>query len=111
MAVSSWNIAPSEFWELSPTEFWIIYNGKLPPKMYGKMTEAEVDDLIEMMEERGGEEARNSHRAYQGTAEGRCIGCPSLRKAQGHSLLPGSTGRRHGPADGKTDEADGTADA
>ena len=56
MAVGSWNIAPSEFWELSPTEFWIIYNGKLPPKMYGKMTESEVDDLIEMMEERGGEE-------------------------------------------------------
>lgn len=49
-------MAPSEFWELSPTEFWIIYNGKLPPKMYGKMTEAEAESLVQMMKERGGEE-------------------------------------------------------
>ena len=56
MAVGSWSMAPSEFWELSPTEFWIIYNAKLPPKMYGKMPESEAERLVKMMEDRGGEE-------------------------------------------------------
>ena len=49
-------MAPSEFWELSPTEFWIIYEAKLPPKMYGKMSEAEAERLIKMMETKGGDE-------------------------------------------------------
>ena len=56
MAVGSWSMAPSEFWELSPTEFWIIYNGKLPPKMYGKMSESEAEELLALMNEKGGEE-------------------------------------------------------
>tara|TARA_R110000765_G_scaffold140594_1_gene241154 strand:+ start:330 stop:512 length:183 start_codon:yes stop_codon:yes gene_type:complete len=56
MAVGSWLMAPSEFWELSPTEFWIIYEAKLPPKMYGKMSEAEAERLIKMMETKGGDE-------------------------------------------------------
>jgi hypothetical protein len=49
-------MSPRDFWELSPTEFWIIYNGKLPPKMYGNMSEVEAERLVEMMEEQGGEE-------------------------------------------------------
>jgi hypothetical protein len=56
MAVGVWGIAPSEFLKMSPTEFWLIYDAKLPPKMYGKMTENEVERLVQMMEERGGEE-------------------------------------------------------
>ena len=49
-------MAPSEFWELSPTEFWMIYNAKSPPKMYGKMSEDEAERLVQMMEEKGGDE-------------------------------------------------------
>ena len=56
MAVGSWLMAPSEFWELSPTEFWIIYEAKLPPKTYGKMSESEAERLVKMMENTGGEE-------------------------------------------------------
>ena len=44
-------MAPSEFWELSPTEFWHIHAAKLPPKMYGKLTEYEVDRLEQMLDE------------------------------------------------------------
>lgn len=56
MAVGSWSVSPSEFWEMSPTEFWIIYDAKLPPKMYGKMHESEVSRLEKMMQKMGGEE-------------------------------------------------------
>lgn len=54
MAVGSWSISPKDFWELSPTEFWIIYEAKLPPKFYGKMSESEAERLVRMMESEGG---------------------------------------------------------
>jgi hypothetical protein len=56
MAVGNWLMAPSEFWELSPTEFWLIYEAKIPPKTYGKMSESEAERLIKMMDMEGGEE-------------------------------------------------------
>lgn len=34
---------------MQPAEFWLIYEGRKPPKMYGSMTEAEVEDLYEWM--------------------------------------------------------------
>ena len=48
-------MAPSEFWELTPHEFWIIHKAKLPPKMYGKMSESEADRLLKMMDNAGEE--------------------------------------------------------
>lgn len=41
---------------MSPTEFWLVYDAKLPPKMYGRMTEEEAERLVKMMEDKGGEE-------------------------------------------------------
>lgn len=58
MAVGSWAMSPRDFWDLSPTEFWIIYEAKLPPKQYGKMSESEAERLVKLMETNGGEEWR-----------------------------------------------------
>ena len=54
--MGQWGIAPSEFMQMSPTEFWLVYDAKLPPKMYGRMSEEEAERLVKMMEDKGGEE-------------------------------------------------------
>ncbi len=56
MAVGTWGIAPSEFMKMCPAEFWLVYDAKLPPKMYGRMSESEAEELLELMNEKGGEE-------------------------------------------------------
>ena len=44
-------MAPSEFWAITPTEFWLIYAAKKPPKMYGKLSEDEVEMLERFLDE------------------------------------------------------------
>lgn len=34
---------PKDFWRLTPAEFWWLADARKPVKMYGSMTEAEVE--------------------------------------------------------------------
>jgi len=40
-------MAPSEFWGLTPAEFYWILEAKRPLRMYGRMTEYEVDEIYQ----------------------------------------------------------------
>jgi hypothetical protein len=51
MAVGNWEIAPSEFWLMCPVEFWLVYAAKKPPKMYGRLSEDEVERLTDFLDE------------------------------------------------------------
>jgi hypothetical protein len=39
---------------MSPTEFWLLYDAKTPPKMYGKLTEDEAEELLRFLDEAQG---------------------------------------------------------
>ncbi len=43
----TWGLRPVEFWSLAPIEFWWMVEARTPVKMYGSMTEAEVDELYQ----------------------------------------------------------------
>lgn len=47
-------MAPEQFWRLTPLEFWWIADARRPKKMYGNMTEDEVAELYEEMEQTEG---------------------------------------------------------
>lgn len=72
-AVGSWGISPRDFWSLHPDEFWWISAAKKPVKTYGKMTEAEVEEIYEDELEHHKPEARNiaaqKRREYQAALE------------------------------------------
>lgn len=38
---------------MHPTEFWWLADAKRPPKMYGRLTEAEVEEIYSDMEALG----------------------------------------------------------
>lgn len=38
-------MTPREFWRLHPTEVHWIVEAKTPPKMYGSLTQNDVDEL------------------------------------------------------------------
>lgn len=48
-----WGIQPSDYWLLSPDEISIIVKGNTPVKMYGSMTQNDVDELIAMHDSGG----------------------------------------------------------
>jgi len=41
----SWGMRPKDFWSLTPDEFWWHVELRKPVKMYGKMTEQEVEQI------------------------------------------------------------------
>lgn len=51
MAVGHWGIQPREFWDMCPDEFWLIHAAKKPPKMYGRLSEDEVERLESFLDE------------------------------------------------------------
>lgn len=44
-AAMSWGMRPKDFWSLTPEEFWWNVELRKPVKMFGKMTEAEVEQI------------------------------------------------------------------
>jgi len=40
-------ITRTEFWTMHPTELWWLIESKRPRRMFGKMTEAEVEAIYE----------------------------------------------------------------
>lgn len=53
IAVTSWDIALSEFWGMSPAEWWLIHESKRerdPEVDYaGGLTDADCDDMYKML--------------------------------------------------------------
>ena len=38
-------MSPAEFWSLTPAEVWWLVEANRPVRMYGSMTEMEVEEL------------------------------------------------------------------
>lgn len=53
MAVVQWGMSPEQFWALHPVEFWWLADARMSQRMVGSMTEGEVEDLMEELEEIG----------------------------------------------------------
>jgi len=47
-------LAPAQFWALAPVEFWWQVDARRPRKSYGSLTEADMDEMIAMLEANGG---------------------------------------------------------
>jgi hypothetical protein len=41
---------PETFWSMSPLEFWWMVDARRPSKKYGTLTEAEVEEIYEVVE-------------------------------------------------------------
>jgi len=42
---------PDIFWRMNPIEFWWMVDARRPKKKYGSMTEDEVEELFELVEQ------------------------------------------------------------
>lgn len=51
MAVGQKWVTPKQFWQLHPIEFWLLVDAHKPVRMYGKLTEYEVEELYEEVTE------------------------------------------------------------
>lgn len=54
LSARQWGIQPSEFWGMSMSEWFCEYdfhNSNRPGRFAGKLTEADVDELLELMDE------------------------------------------------------------
>lgn len=47
MAVGLWGIQPSEFWKMTMAEWWWVYDSKVGEPKYGSLTQSEVEELYE----------------------------------------------------------------
>lgn len=47
MWVVTWGLSPRDFWESNPTQFWWIAEARQPIKMFGKMTQPEVEQIYD----------------------------------------------------------------
>jgi len=54
--VGQWGIQPLDFWAMSVQDWWWLHDAKKPPKMYGSITESDVDRLIKRQRARKAEE-------------------------------------------------------
>jgi hypothetical protein len=41
-------MSPEQFWALHPIEFWWLCEAKKPPRMYGRLTEAEAAECYRL---------------------------------------------------------------